>query len=64
VVGDAIINRGNKLSLGPAALSTDPAARPVTLARLPADASVIGFAHGAPLTGASTQTYRQLLQDL
>ncbi|MCW2902361.1 MAG: hypothetical protein JWO67_4626, partial [Streptosporangiaceae bacterium] len=42
-------NRRGELSLGPAALAADPAARPAGLAKLPADATTIGFAHGAAL---------------
>jgi glyoxylase-like metal-dependent hydrolase (beta-lactamase superfamily II) len=49
LVGDAIFNRRGELSLGPAALAADPAARPAGLAKLPADATTIGFAHGAAL---------------
>jgi glyoxylase-like metal-dependent hydrolase (beta-lactamase superfamily II) len=61
LVGDALFNRGSELSLGPAVLAADPAARPASLAKLPADATTVGFAHGTALSGEATDAYRQFL---
>jgi glyoxylase-like metal-dependent hydrolase (beta-lactamase superfamily II) len=62
LMGDAAFNRGDTPSLGPAALAADPAARPASLAKLPADPAAVGFAHGIALTGAATTAYQRLLE--
>ncbi len=49
LVGDLIFNRG-KVSLGPAALAADPNQRPESLRKLPQDVSIVGLAHGEPLS--------------
>ncbi|HEY2792408.1 MAG TPA: MBL fold metallo-hydrolase, partial [Micromonosporaceae bacterium] len=60
LVGDAVFNRGG-LMLGPTAMSADPAARPASVARIPSDLRAVGFAHGAPLTGAAVETFQAFL---
>jgi glyoxylase-like metal-dependent hydrolase (beta-lactamase superfamily II) len=61
LAGDAVFHRGAEPSQGPDALSCDPAVRDASLARLPADVEAVGFAHGAPLTGARVESYRAWL---
>ena len=60
LLGDAAFHlRG--LGLGPATLAHDPGGRPDALARLPRDVTAVGFAHGAPLTGDGTDSFREFL---
>lgn len=61
LVGDALFHRTTTVAQGPAALSQDPALRDASLAKLPLDVRAVGFAHGAPLTGAEVQVYRAFL---
>lgn len=60
LIGDALFNRG-KLMLGPAAMASDPAARPAALARIPSDVRAIGFAHGTPLTGDGVEAFHRFV---
>lgn len=62
LVGDAIFNRGAELSLGPGALSSDPARRASSVARLPRSVAAVGFAHGDSLRGAGLDRYDALLE--
>ena len=62
LLGDAVFHRGG-LALGPAALAADPASRPGSLARIPADdVRAAGFAHGEPLAGAAVEAFREFLR--
>jgi glyoxylase-like metal-dependent hydrolase (beta-lactamase superfamily II) len=61
LAGDALFNRGSELSLGPAALATDPRQRPASLARLPPDVAAVGLAHGDALRGSDLDRYHALL---
>jgi glyoxylase-like metal-dependent hydrolase (beta-lactamase superfamily II) len=63
LVGDALFHRG-ALSLGPDALAADPAARPVSVARIPADVTVVGFAHGRALTGVGIEGFHMFIKGL
>jgi glyoxylase-like metal-dependent hydrolase (beta-lactamase superfamily II) len=62
LTGDAIFNRGTELSLGPGALSADPARRPSSLARLPRSVAAVGLAHGDALREAGLDRYHALLE--
>jgi glyoxylase-like metal-dependent hydrolase (beta-lactamase superfamily II) len=59
LTGDAVFHRGKTPSQGPAALSYEPGVQ--SLRRLPVDVSAVGFAHGAPLTGAGVESYQDWL---
>ncbi|MEJ2863618.1 MBL fold metallo-hydrolase [Actinomycetospora flava] len=60
LLGDAAFHlRG--LGLGPATLAHDPDSRPDAVARLPRDVAAVGFAHGAPLTGDATDSFREFM---
>ncbi|MFG2122617.1 MBL fold metallo-hydrolase [Streptomyces sp. NPDC048710] len=61
LTGDAVFHRG-RLDLGHAALAADPGLRADSLAKLPADVRAVGFAHGAPLTGAGAGTFRRFVE--
>jgi glyoxylase-like metal-dependent hydrolase (beta-lactamase superfamily II) len=61
LTGDAILHRGAEPAQGPDALCYDPAARDTSLARLPAEVTAVGFAHGAPLTGTQVERYQAFL---
>jgi glyoxylase-like metal-dependent hydrolase (beta-lactamase superfamily II) len=63
LAGDAVFHRGG-LSLGPGALAADPAARAASLARIPAEVTAVGFAHGQPLSGPGIESYRAFLDQL
>jgi glyoxylase-like metal-dependent hydrolase (beta-lactamase superfamily II) len=63
LAGDAVFHRG-ALSLGPGALAADPAARAAGLARIPAEVTAVGFAHGQPLAGAGIESFRAFLGQL
>lgn len=63
LTGDADFHRG-RLDLGHAALAADPGLRAESLAILPADVRAVGFAHGAPLTGAGAETFRRFVESL
>lgn len=61
LVGDSIVHRGGRLSLGPAALAQFPEDRSVGLARLPVDVTAVGFAHGLPLDRDHLKPYARLV---
>lgn len=63
LAGDAVFHRG-QLNLGPHALAADPAARAVSVARIPGDVKAVGFAHGKPLSGPGIESFRAFLQQL
>lgn len=60
LVGDAVFHRKG-LTVGPDLLAADPAIRDEQYAKLPRRAAAIGFAHGAPLSGASVAAFDQWL---
>lgn len=62
LVGDAVFHR-NGLATGPDSLASDPATRNHSYAKLPREATVVGFAHGAPLTGSSVEGFAAWLDD-
>lgn len=64
LVGDAMFNRSTELSLGPPALSADPAQRPASLARLPRDIAAVGLAHGDAVRGTGLDRYHALVEQL
>ncbi|MFF4315725.1 MBL fold metallo-hydrolase [Streptomyces sp. NPDC001507] len=61
LVGDAVFHRSG-LTLGPAALAADPAARPASLLRMPRDVRAVGFAHGKPLSGERVSAFHDFCQ--
>jgi glyoxylase-like metal-dependent hydrolase (beta-lactamase superfamily II) len=63
LTGDAVLHRHPEPAQGPGGLSFDPAAARTSLARLPADVTAVGFAHGAPLTGGAVQRYQAWLSE-
>jgi glyoxylase-like metal-dependent hydrolase (beta-lactamase superfamily II) len=64
LAGDALFHRGGRLALGPAALAAAPGTRAASLARIPETVTAVGFAHGAPLTGADTAAFHRWLAAL
>ncbi len=64
LVGDALFNRGSGLEIGPAAMAADPSTRVGSLTRIPHDVRAVGFAHGAPLTGAGVEGFHQFVRRL
>jgi glyoxylase-like metal-dependent hydrolase (beta-lactamase superfamily II) len=63
LVGDAVFNRTG-LAVGPDALAADPAGRNASLGRLAGHATVVGFAHGAPLQGSQVDAFNQFCQHM
>jgi glyoxylase-like metal-dependent hydrolase (beta-lactamase superfamily II) len=63
LAGDAVFNRG-QLGLGPAPLAADPGARSAGPAGIPGDVAAVGFAHGAPLSGAGIESFHAFLEQL
>jgi glyoxylase-like metal-dependent hydrolase (beta-lactamase superfamily II) len=61
LVGDAVFNRTG-LAVGADALAADPAGRNASLGRLAGHATVVGFAHGAPLRGSQVDAFNQFCQ--
>jgi glyoxylase-like metal-dependent hydrolase (beta-lactamase superfamily II) len=64
LAGDLVFNRGRELGIGPAALASDPTARPASLARLPLDVDAVGIAHGKSLRGEDVDRYVRLVEKL
>lgn len=60
LVGDAVFHR-KRLAAGPGLLAADPVMRDAQYAKFPRRSAAIGFAHGAPLSGASVATFDQWL---
>jgi hypothetical protein len=63
LAGDAVFHRGG-LSLGQDALATDPAVRAASVTRIPGDVKAVAFAHGEPLSGTGTESFRAFLGQL